>query len=319
MDAFLQRQLTARASARASERASEQVPEQVSEQVPEQVSEQLFQQDAVFLLTHPTVNADDVTSLRTLVESHGGVVIDQQDEKEEARVNILLLPGSDQAQQDDEMLRRVISCFPQAEILRSQWVLDSVKKNRRLATTAYRALQDQSPQTQDQVPARTPDLPSAKRQKVVTPASAAFFAVKTPTDGQEESQLTPNFTPWRTVQNSLLVLDARAEQQQQQDNETERFKVAGFDLDGTLIVTRSGKRFAKDKDDWKWLHATLVREKLAQLARDGFTLVIFSNQNGVAKGHITAAQVQVLLPTDVPSAEFSDLQSLTLVSCLLAV
>ncbi|KUF99986.1 Triosephosphate isomerase [Phytophthora nicotianae] len=90
---------------------------------------------------------------------------------------------------------------------------------------------------------------------------------------------------------SLYVLDARAKQQQ--ENPVDKFKIAGFDLDGTLIVTKSGKKFAKDKDDWKLFHPTLVRDKLAQLARDGFTLTIFSNQNGIAKGHITAAQVQV--------------------------
>ncbi|EGZ27617.1 hypothetical protein PHYSODRAFT_475692 [Phytophthora sojae] len=111
----------------------------------------------------------------------------------------------------------------------------------------------------------------------------------------------PHFTPWRTVQGSLYVLDARAKQQQEQEEKQteDKIKVAGFDLDGTLIVTKSGKKFAKDKDDWKWFHPTLVREKLAQLARDGFTLVIFSNQNGIAKGHITAAQVQSKLETIV--------------------
>ncbi|OWZ10891.1 Polynucleotide kinase 3'-phosphatase [Phytophthora megakarya] len=97
----------------------------------------------------------------------------------------------------------------------------------------------------------------------------------------------PKFTPWRTIHNSLYLLDAR-----DAAKTTEKTKIAGFDLDGTLIVTKSGKKFAKDKDDWKWFHPTLVRQKLTELVRDGFTLTIFSNQNGIAKGHITAGQVQ---------------------------
>jgi histidinol phosphatase-like enzyme len=30
-------------------------------------------------------------------------------------------------------------------------------------------------------------------------------------------------------------------------------KIAGFDLDYTLIKTKSGRTFAKDKDDWVFL------------------------------------------------------------------
>ncbi|RLN97289.1 hypothetical protein BBJ28_00011401 [Nothophytophthora sp. Chile5] len=95
--------------------------------------------------------------------------------------------------------------------------------------------------------------------------------------------------PWQTLHGgSLYVLDARAVHPCDKNPR----KIAGFDLDGTLIVTKSGKRFAQNKEDWKWFHPTLVRDKLAQLVGDGYMLVIFSNQNGIAKGKVSAAEVQ---------------------------
>jgi hypothetical protein len=45
-------------------------------------------------------------------------------------------------------------------------------------------------------------------------------------------------------------------------------KIAGFDLDGCLIKTRSGAAFAKSADDWK-LFCDEVKPKITQLFTDG--------------------------------------------------
>ena len=58
-------------------------------------------------------------------------------------------------------------------------------------------------------------------------------------------------------------------------------KAAIFDLDYTLICTNSGKKFAKDAEDWKWLFPC-VPSKLRDLHRkDGYQIVIVSNQMGL--------------------------------------
>ncbi|KAI8091750.1 polynucleotide kinase 3 phosphatase-domain-containing protein [Thamnidium elegans] len=57
-------------------------------------------------------------------------------------------------------------------------------------------------------------------------------------------------------------------------------KVAAFDLDGTLITTKSGNTYAKNESDWKWWHAS-VPQKMKSLHNEGFKIVLFSNQNGL--------------------------------------
>ncbi|KAH8549917.1 polynucleotide kinase 3 phosphatase-domain-containing protein [Umbelopsis sp. PMI_123] len=59
-----------------------------------------------------------------------------------------------------------------------------------------------------------------------------------------------------------------------------RTKIAAFDLDGTLILTASGRAFAKDENDWKWFH-TSVPKKLESLHNEGYAVTILSNQNGL--------------------------------------
>ena len=61
-------------------------------------------------------------------------------------------------------------------------------------------------------------------------------------------------------------------------------KIAAFDLDGTLITTKSGKKFAINDDDWKLLYGPRIQNKLLELVNDGFIIAIFTNQNGIKVG-----------------------------------
>lgn len=53
-------------------------------------------------------------------------------------------------------------------------------------------------------------------------------------------------------------------------------KILGFDMDSTLIKTKSGKTFAVSKDDWVLLYDN-IPEKIQQYHSDGFRIVIFTN------------------------------------------
>lgn len=69
------------------------------------------------------------------------------------------------------------------------------------------------------------------------------------------------------------------------DGVTRGIKVAFFDADSTLRVSKSGSVSANGIDDVNLL--PFVGKKLAELNRDGFLVAVVSNQGGVAQGHIT--------------------------------
>eukprot|EP00397_Hematodinium_sp_SG-2012_P036814 GEMP01039795.1.p1 GENE.GEMP01039795.1~~GEMP01039795.1.p1 ORF type:complete len:390 (+),score=94.85 GEMP01039795.1:78-1247(+) len=62
--------------------------------------------------------------------------------------------------------------------------------------------------------------------------------------------------------------------------------VFAFDMDSTLISTKSGSKFPKDADDWTLWHPTVTEVLHKKLAEDGSKkrVVIFTNQGGILKG-----------------------------------
>eukprot|EP00592_Proboscia_alata_P006387 CAMPEP_0194353684 /NCGR_PEP_ID=MMETSP0174-20130528/1965_1 /TAXON_ID=216777 /ORGANISM="Proboscia alata, Strain PI-D3" /LENGTH=442 /DNA_ID=CAMNT_0039122339 /DNA_START=10 /DNA_END=1338 /DNA_ORIENTATION=- len=63
-------------------------------------------------------------------------------------------------------------------------------------------------------------------------------------------------------------------------------KIAGFDIDDTIIKTKSGKTFAtNDLTDWQ-LWSASVKSTLLKLSTDGYRIVFFTNQEGISKGKV---------------------------------
>lgn len=88
-------------------------------------------------------------------------------------------------------------------------------------------------------------------------------------------------------------------------------KIAAFDIDNTIIVTKSGKKFATsmysyklgqmfwmivilisiDAQDWTWFDKS-VPVKLKELDTDDFRIVFITNQAGIEKGHTKPSELK---------------------------
>lgn len=62
-------------------------------------------------------------------------------------------------------------------------------------------------------------------------------------------------------------------------------KIAGYDVDGTIITTKSGRVFPKDCDDWQ-LAFNEVPGVIKEIVTQGFKVVFFTNQAGVSNGKV---------------------------------
>ena len=62
-------------------------------------------------------------------------------------------------------------------------------------------------------------------------------------------------------------------------------KLAMFDLDGTIITTKSGNPVAKHINDWKFLHSNVIT-KMKDINKS-HKIIIITNQNGISKNLLT--------------------------------
>lgn len=69
------------------------------------------------------------------------------------------------------------------------------------------------------------------------------------------------------------------------DSNNDSRKCYIFDLDGTIITTKSGKTFSIDESDWKFFHLTEVKERLLDFYQRGVYLAIISNQGSIGSAN----------------------------------
>ena len=128
------------------------------------------------------------------------------------------------------------------------------------------------------------DSKKRKRNEVDPPlaeAESLISAKRLKTDGPKDDEAI--FMKKQTlVGNSLFMMQFGANSSPKIDS----VKIAGFDMDGTLIEPKSNKKFATGPTDWKFWDDS-VKTKLSQLHSEGFQIVIFTNQGGVEAGKVT--------------------------------
>ncbi|EDV91399.1 uncharacterized protein F21D5.5 [Drosophila grimshawi] len=90
---------------------------------------------------------------------------------------------------------------------------------------------------------------------------------------------------WDSVGNGKLVIYSSA-------NLAASSKIAGYDMDGTIITTKSGNVFPKNTTDWQIIYPE-VPEKLQRLHKDGFKICFFTNQAGIARGKVNLDDFKV--------------------------
>ncbi|KAG0202450.1 hypothetical protein BGX28_005026 [Mortierella sp. GBA30] len=101
------------------------------------------------------------------------------------------------------------------------------------------------------------------------PAKKPMFSIFEKKPGASS---TPADIKWETHGKSFIVGEAFKPQA--------RSNIAAFDLDQTLIKVNGKHKWPKNADDWVWW-APGVPARLKEVANEGYTLVVITNQNGL--------------------------------------
>lgn len=107
---------------------------------------------------------------------------------------------------------------------------------------------------------------SATEDKDITKKQKPTSLESTTTTKPESITSHPFFDMKKTIKwvhslESVLIAKTKG-------SEVSKNKVAAFDLDGTLITTKSGNTYARNESDWKWWH-TSVPQKMKSLHNEG--------------------------------------------------
>ncbi|XP_027900878.1 bifunctional polynucleotide phosphatase/kinase isoform X1 [Xiphophorus couchianus] len=110
------------------------------------------------------------------------------------------------------------------------------------------------------------------------------FAEKNMTEEKKDTQSSPSSSPakacvkssWQQTGTLMFYTAAGVKASK---------KIAGFDIDGCIITTKSGKVFPTAPDDWKILYPE-IQPRLASLLKKGYKVVFFTNQLGIARGKL---------------------------------
>eukprot|EP00606_Chrysophyceae_sp_TOSAG23-5_P001081 GSChrysophyteH2.ASY1.ANO1.1458.1 assembled CDS len=189
-----------------------------------------------------------------------------------------------------------------------KWLVDSIAKNAQQIETEYLISVEEEPAPAPGSVAAAgggeSDNPPLKRQRQANtmsfPASAGSESASVATSSSlvdMSSLLTTNvhlaMGQWTQTNGLLSFLDSRIPDQIRDSPrqssagagaDAGKQRMVAFDMDGTLITTKSGAKFAKNADDWKLFDSVKVKDELKRLHNEGVYVAIISNQAGIGNG-----------------------------------
>ncbi|VTZ69381.1 bifunctional polynucleotide phosphatase/kinase, putative [Plasmodium chabaudi chabaudi] len=89
---------------------------------------------------------------------------------------------------------------------------------------------------------------------------------------------------WNIIEDSLIYRIVK------EDEEKKYTKIFSFDLDNTLILSRSFFKPAQNENDYIF-YSDLIIDFLKKKASENYKIIIFSNQKGVSTGKITLSNI----------------------------
>eukprot|EP00744_Colponema_vietnamica_P006630 GILI01009616.1.p1 GENE.GILI01009616.1~~GILI01009616.1.p1 ORF type:complete len:429 (+),score=143.36 GILI01009616.1:41-1327(+) len=124
---------------------------------------------------------------------------------------------------------------------------------------------------------------AAKRGRSSSPDKTDSVAIIAGLEPISWTHVPSTIAQWKK-EDSLIYLDLHSADEviKKAEQTMKAVRVAGFDMDDTLVMSKTGKVFAEGRHDWRFLHPE-VAPKLRQLHKDGYRIVIFTNQSGIAK------------------------------------
>ncbi|KAK3317320.1 polynucleotide kinase 3 phosphatase-domain-containing protein [Cercophora scortea] len=146
--------------------------------------------------------------------------------------------------------------------------------------------------------------PPLKRKAQSTISQTAVANFFTPASQKPKDRTTwSERSPSKDAPATLLVAKYVPEKQDGGSSRptTKKQKIAAFDLDSTLISSASGKTHAGNAADWKWWHHS-VPSRLKELhEKEGYQLVIFTNQGGLTLHPDPKAKTSKTIQARLPS------------------
>ncbi|XP_076268028.1 polynucleotide kinase 3'-phosphatase [Rhynchophorus ferrugineus] len=118
-----------------------------------------------------------------------------------------------------------------------------------------------------------PEPESDKTESEVKKRKIMYDIFKKGETNMESAQELNTVGMWEDINNKEMLIYTPG-------NCEGRNKIAGFDIDGTIIKTKSGARFPTNMDDWTWYLGD-VKNQLRKVYEEKYKVVFFTNQFGL--------------------------------------